>query len=152
MVIGYKKEEAVLKAFKRNLLVNEFYECGLIENKTFPRVAASPDTIAVVQIRDEETVVFLSTAEAETIAHKYSLKTIKCNVGDEVWKEECADADHSTQILVQLCTLQVAVVVYVVAQPGTKNEYGRIIYTVVAECPNEVVGEFTKSYFPAIRQ
>lgn len=57
MVIGYKKEEAVLKAFKRNHLVNELYECGLIENKNFPRVAASPDAVAVVQIRDEETEI-----------------------------------------------------------------------------------------------
>jgi hypothetical protein len=161
MVIGSKNEGALLKAFKRDPLVYEVFECGLIENKRLPWLAASPDAITVLQINADEAeiaTVEVKTrasldriAEAERIAQKHNMKTIKCVVGDDVWKE-CVDADHATQILIQLCTLQVAVAVYVVAQPGTKNGYGRIIYTVFAECPNEVVREFCDTYFPAVSQ
>jgi hypothetical protein len=133
----------------------------LIESKWIPWLAASPDALATIQTN--LTTVEIATvevktrvsmdriAEAERIAQKYNMKNITCRIGDEVWVE-CVEAEHSTQIMIQLCVVRCFYAVYVVAQPGTNTGYGRIIYTVFGECTVEYGDEFTARYFPTLGQ
>ena len=80
------------------------FEVGLLENKTYPWIAASPDGVAVVGFQEDENVVasieiktrvsLEQIQQAEEIAAKYQPKLIVCEIGDKTWKE-CIEK-HST--------------------------------------------------------
>jgi hypothetical protein len=57
MVIGAKNKSAVLQAFSKLSYVKSIFEVGLLENKTYPWMATSPDGVAVVGFVPEENVV-----------------------------------------------------------------------------------------------
>jgi hypothetical protein len=84
IVIGAKNESAVFQALSKLSYVRSIFEVGLLENKTYPWMATSPDGVAVVGFALEENVVAsieiktrVSTEriqQAEEIAAKYQHK------------------------------------------------------------------------------
>ena len=111
MVIGSKNEEAVLLHLASKNYVLNMYDCGLLESKDSPWLAASPDAIAVIDTGDGEAkhcVVEVKTrvspekiADALQIAKKHNNAVIFTDFESDVWKE-CVEQDHSNQIMVQL--------------------------------------------------
>jgi len=104
MVIGAKNESSVLQAFSKLSYIRSTFDVGLLENKTYLWMAASPDRVAVVGFEPDENVVASTEIktrvsiekiqQAEEIAAKYQPKLIVCEIGDKTWKE-CIEK-HST--------------------------------------------------------
>ncbi len=49
MIAGAKNESVVLQAFSKLSYVRSIFEVGLLENKTYPWMAASADGVAVMK-------------------------------------------------------------------------------------------------------
>jgi hypothetical protein len=91
--------------------VRSIFVVGLLENKTYPRMAASPDGVAVVGFQDDENIVASIDIKtrvaveriqhAEELAAKYQHKLIVCDTRYDIWKE-CIEEENSTQVLMQL--------------------------------------------------
>jgi len=106
MVIGAKNESVVSQAFSKLSFIRSIFEVGLLLNKTYPWMAASPDGVVVAGFEPDENVVAsieMNTRvyteriqQAEEIAAKYQHKHIVCEIGDETWKE-CIEEEHLTQ-------------------------------------------------------
>jgi hypothetical protein len=106
MVIGSRNEEAVLLHLATKPYVLDMYECGLLESKDNPWLAASPDAIAVIDDGDGEPsycVVEVKTrvspekiAESLRLSKKHNNKVIWTDFDSEVWNE-CVEQDHSNQ-------------------------------------------------------
>ena len=159
MVIGAKNESAVLQAFSKLSYVRSIFEVGLLENKTYPWMAASPDGVAVVGFMPEENVVasieiktrvsMERIQQAEEIAAKYQHKLIVCEIGDETW-EECVESEHSTQVLLQLWVMRLQRAFYIVATPGSSTSNGKITYIVMGNLILDYANEFFDKYMDRI--
>jgi hypothetical protein len=49
MNIGTKNEDVILTAFWSYNIVTDIFSCGLLESKSVPWLAASPDAIAIIK-------------------------------------------------------------------------------------------------------
>jgi hypothetical protein len=151
MKIGTKNEDAILRALRCHQQVSDLWSCGLFESKEYPWLAASPDAIAIVKAPGGRTVVATvevktrvspqRIAQAEEIARQYTDKPIVCVVGENNMSD-VMDKDHATQVLIQMITLKVQWALYVVGQPGTASNTGRIIYIVFVYAPTEPLQQF----------
>jgi phage tail sheath protein FI len=160
MVTGAKNESAVLQAFSKLSYVRIIFEVGLLENKTYPWMAASPDGVAVVGFMPEENIVAsieiktrVSTEQiqqAEEIAAKYQHKLIVCDIGDETWKE-CIEEEHSTQVLLQLWVMRLQLAFYIVATPGSSTSNGKITYIFMGNLILDYANQFFDQYLDCIK-
>jgi hypothetical protein len=91
MVAGTKNEDAILDAFLQHPNVKNLFECGLLESKDTPWLAASPDAIAVLQLEHDQNftvaVVEIKTrvshqriAAAESIYARFQSMWIEANM------------------------------------------------------------------------
>jgi hypothetical protein len=115
-------------------------EVGLLENKTYPWMTASSDGVAVVGFQDDENIVAsieIKTRVAserikhmEPVAAKYQHMLIVCEIGDDTWNE-CVEAEHSTQVLLQPWVIRLQTAFYIVVTTGTTTTSGKITYIVI---------------------
>jgi len=150
MVIGTKNEDAVLMAFSKLPHVLHIWSVGLLENKHYPWLAASPDAIAILQHPDGRTpvcVVEVKTRTTETtiqvaevLAEKYKTDdgVIWAEVEDDAWKE-LVPKDHSDQVILQMIVSGCISCCYLCSRPGTERQKGRILYQVVAKISQELM-------------
>jgi len=152
MVAGTKNETAILDAFLQHPNVRNLFECGLLESKKIPWLAASPDAIAVISIPGDEqlkvAVVEIKTkvshqriAAAESIYATYNSIWIEATVGDEIW-HECIEPEHQSQLLVQLAVTDASYCCYIVGKAGFEGSPGRILYIIGASATDEVIDTF----------
>jgi hypothetical protein len=150
---------AVLQAFSKLNYVASIFEVGLLENKTYPWIAASPDGVAVVGFQEDENVVasieiktrvsLEQIQQAEEIAAKYHHKLIVCDIRDETWKE-CIEEVHSTQMLLQLWVLRLQLAFYIFATPGSSNSNRKITYIVMGNLILDDANAFFDQYLDHI--
>jgi hypothetical protein len=152
MVIGTKNEDAVLLAFSKLPHVLHVYSVGLLENKHYPWLVASPDAIAVLQnpngctpvcvveVKTRTTETTIQAAEA--LAEKYKNKEgdIWAEVEDDVWNE-LVPKDHSDQVILQMIVSGCITCCYLCSRPGMERQKGRILYQVVAKICQELMSE-----------
>jgi len=135
MRIGTKNEDAILAALRNFNIAADIFQCGLLESKFIPWLAASPDAIAIVRSPEGQKVLATievktrvspeGVAEAERIAACWSHKMIVCILGtDNI--EDITDKEHATQVMIQMATCNLNWAIYIVGQPGTSNTHGRI--------------------------
>jgi len=138
MVAGTKNEQATLRSLQGVLGIEKVYECGLLESKTNPWLAASPNAIAVFIETDgslQAATVEVKSRDADaTIKTAMKLKSeygqfIECVVGDEMWGK-CVPRSHSTQMIVQSLVTQQKYLLYVASMCGSANRCRQIIYIV----------------------
>jgi hypothetical protein len=107
MVAGTKNEGAILDAFLQHPNVKDLFECGLLESKEVPWLAASPDAIAILSLPDDDmdtlAVVEMKKrashqriAAAERIHARYNSIWIEAEIGNDVWNG-CTEPDHQYQ-------------------------------------------------------
>jgi hypothetical protein len=155
MVAGTKNEGAILEAFLQHENVKDLFECGLLESKEVPWLAASPDAIAILSFPEEDmeilAVVEIKTrvshqkiAAAERVLARYNSTWIEAEIGDDVWNE-CIEKDHQYQLLVQMVVTNSAYCCYVVGKAGFEGSDGRIIYIVGCTAKEEVMEAFMSS-------
>jgi hypothetical protein len=157
-------------AFKSFSCVKVVFDCGLLESKTIPWMAASPDAIAVIDVGDGPVI---ATVEVKTrvssdrikdvyeIAEKYRKankttghdnKIIFCDISDDTFLE-CIPRDHATQLMVQVSVVSPArMCCYIVGTAGVRNSKGGIIYVVMANVVKTVYWDFNKSLFNAFNK
>ena len=68
----------------------------------------------VLTVEVKTRVALDKIAMAESIARKYNHELIGCDYGDEKWNE-CIEADHANQMMVQMAVLRINYCLYVVA-------------------------------------
>jgi hypothetical protein len=150
MVIGSRNEDAVLLNLSKKQYSADLYECGLLESKVAPWLAASPDGILAIRTSTGDlklAVVEVKTrvspekvAEADRIAKKYKEPVIVCDYGDDIWNE-CIEEDHSNQLLVQMMVTGINYCHYIVSRAGTAGSKGRSIYMVSGRVTNRQLNE-----------
>jgi hypothetical protein len=154
MVAGTKNEQATLRSLQGVLGIEKVYECGLLESKTNPWLAASPDAIAVFIESDgslQAATVEVKSRDADaTIKTAMKLKSeygqfIECVVGDEMWGK-CVPRSHSTQMIVQSLITQQKYLLYVASMCGSANRCGQIIYIVKGLAR----GQLARNYHSAV--
>jgi hypothetical protein len=161
MMIGAKKEAAVLNAFSKLTYVKGVFECGLLENKQHPWMAASPDGAAVVKFNDDQLIVASvevktrvaveRAEEAKKIASKYQYKLITCDIGDDTWNE-CVEREHSTQVILQLWVMKLQTAFYIVTLPGTSTSSGKIVYVVTGNLTLQYANSFFDQYMERVEK
>jgi hypothetical protein len=144
MVIGTKNEDAVLLAFSKLPYVLHIYSVGLLENKHYPWLAASPDAIAVLQhpsgrtpvcvveVKTRNTETTIQAAEALVEKYKTNDGVIWAEVEDDAWNE-LVPKNHSDQVILQMIVSGCITCCYLCSWPGTEHQKGRILYQVVAK-------------------
>jgi hypothetical protein len=152
MVAGTKNEPAILSALLQHEYVVNLFECGLLESKEVPWLAASPDAIAELELpgsdRYDLAVVEIKTkvshdriANSRRIQARYNSLWIEAEVGGEIWND-CVEAEHQTQLMVQMAVTKCSYCCYVVAKAGFEGSQGRILYIVLGKVAHEAIGEF----------
>jgi hypothetical protein len=86
---------------------------------------------------------------AESIARKYNHELIGCDYGDEKWNE-CIEADHANQMMVQMAVLRINYCLYVVARPGSTRGRGKIIYCVAASVHPKHIDAFVQKLYDKV--
>jgi len=162
MVIGTKNEDAVLMAFSKLPHVLHIWSVGLLENKHYPWLAASPDAIAILQHPDGRTpvcVVEVKTRTTETtiqvaeiLAEKYKTDdgVIWAEVEDDAWKE-LVPKDHSDQVILQMIVSGCISCCYLCSRPGTERQKGRILYQVVAKISQELMTDKLRKLYTSTK-
>jgi len=159
MVIGTKNEDEVLLQLSRKDWMIKLFDCGLFESDSIPWLAASPDAIAVLSdefgdkhvltVEVKTRVALDKIAMAESIARKYNHELIGCDYGDDKWNE-CIEADHANQMMVQMAVLGINYCLYVVARPGSTRGRGKIIYCIAASVHPKHIDAFVQKLYDKV--